>query len=97
MFFRAILYLIVFVVAVSVIKSVLGMVGHLFGSILTPPGPQASRGPSGPPSTPPGAGEVLQRDPVCGTFVAPSTAFQKASGGKTYYFCSMHCRNEFKG
>jgi YHS domain-containing protein len=66
--FRAILYLIVFIVAVS----------------------------RGAPPSQPGM-ESLHKDPVCGTFVAPSTAWQKVSSGKTYYFCSTHCRDQFKG
>jgi len=52
------------------------------------PGPASSSAPSG--------GE-LKKDPVCGTFISTSTAFQKASGGQTYYFCSTECRNKFKG
>lgn len=90
--FRAILYLIVFVVAVSVIRSVVGIIGNLFGGLASPPNPPVSQGP--PPQQ---QMESLQKDPVCGTFVAPSTAWQKASGGKTYYFCSTDCRDQFKG
>jgi YHS domain-containing protein len=90
--FRAILYLIVFIVAVSVIRSVMGIIGKLFGAMMTPPAPPVST----PPSSPPGM-ESLHKDPVCGTFVAPSAAWQKVSGGKTYYFCSTHCRDQFKG
>jgi uncharacterized protein len=89
--FRAILYLIVFIVAVSVIRSVMGIIGKLFGAMM-PQQPPAST----PSSSPPGM-ESLHKDPVCGTFVAPSAAWQKASGGKTYYFCSTQCRDKFKG
>ena len=38
----------------------------------------------------------LVRDPVCGTFVAPSTALSADAGGTTHYFCSDKCRSEFK-
>ena len=38
----------------------------------------------------------LERDPVCGTFVAPQTALSLTSGGSTHYFCSEKCRREFK-
>ena len=38
----------------------------------------------------------LARDPVCGTFVAPSTALSAEAGGTTHYFCSEKCRSEFK-
>jgi YHS domain-containing protein len=38
----------------------------------------------------------LIRDPVCGTFVAPSTARSLTSGGQTHYFCSEECRVKFQ-
>jgi Cu+-exporting ATPase len=98
--FRAVLYFFIAVVAISVIKAVLGIVGNLFGSIFSPPGgvgaPGGPSAPGRPPARPPVA-ESLQKDPVCGTFVAPSTAFQKAVDGKTYYFCSVQCRDKFRG
>ena len=34
----------------------------------------------------------LHKDPVCGTYVAESTAFQRRSSGKTFYYCSDACR-----
>lgn len=102
--FRAILYLIVFIVAVSVIRSVLGIVGNLLGAIFgnpaSPPEAQTSRAGgagSGASASTPANMETLHKDPVCGTFVAPSTAWQKVAGGTTYYFCSTHCRDQFKG
>jgi YHS domain-containing protein len=39
----------------------------------------------------------LKKDPVCGTFIAPSTAVRKMLGGETYYFCSAQCRDKFRG
>jgi YHS domain-containing protein len=41
------------------------------------------------------AGVKLQRDPVCGTYVAPSSALSLTAGGTTQYFCSEKCRNEY--
>jgi uncharacterized protein len=41
--------------------------------------------------------EELKKDPVCGTFIAPSTAVRKMLGGETYYFCSAQCRDKFRG
>ena len=90
--FRAILYFIVAIVVASVLRAILGMIGNLFGGITTSSATPRSSGPA-----PSSAPESLHKDPVCGTFVAPSTAWQKASGGKTYYFCSTHCRDQFKG
>jgi YHS domain-containing protein len=95
--FRAILYLLLTVVVISVIRSVVGIVGKLFGEMMSPPsGTPRNPGQSAASGTPP-AVETLHKDPVCGTFVAPSTAWQKAVGSKTYYFCSTDCREKFKG
>jgi uncharacterized protein len=92
--FRAILYLLLTVVVISVIRSVVGIIGKLFGEMVSP-----SSAPRTPGSAAAGSPtvETLHKDPVCGTFVAPSTAWQKAVGGKTYYFCSTDCREKFKG
>jgi YHS domain-containing protein len=38
----------------------------------------------------------LVRDPVCGTYVAPSNALSLTSGGTTHYFCSDDCRKKFR-
>lgn len=38
----------------------------------------------------------LVRDPVCGVFVAPSTALAARAGGETAYFCSEKCRREWE-
>ena len=37
----------------------------------------------------------LVRDPICGTFVLPSTALTSGSGSDTRYFCSEKCRREY--
>ena len=41
-------------------------------------------------------GVKLVRDPVCGTFVAPGSAFSLTSDGGTHYFCSEKCLAEFR-
>lgn len=40
--------------------------------------------------------QKLERDPVCGVFVAPSTALAARAGGETAYFCSEKCRREWE-
>ena len=40
-------------------------------------------------------GVLMMRDPVCGTFVVPSSALSATSGGTRHYFCSAKCRDEF--
>jgi YHS domain-containing protein len=43
-----------------------------------------------------GSGETA-RDPVCGMSVDPPRAAAAAvHGGKTYYFCSVSCREKFE-
>jgi uncharacterized protein len=90
--FRGILYLLLFTVAISVIRAVIGIVWKAFSeSDHRQPGPGAA----GSRPSSPSLGE-LRADPVCGTFVATSTALQKKSGGEIYYFCSPECRDKFK-
>ena len=37
-----------------------------------------------------------ERDPVCGMTVSAASAGQRAdAGGRTYYFCGAHCRDQF--
>lgn len=38
---------------------------------------------------------ALVRDPVCGTFVVPSSALSARRGGAVHYFCSDRCRQAF--
>ena len=37
----------------------------------------------------------LTKDPVCGMTVNPATALDAERDGKTFYFCSEHCRAKF--
>jgi YHS domain-containing protein len=93
--FRAFLYLIVFVLALSVLRSVLGIISKAVSGLSSSSSPQAGA-PGSRPSSPPSGGE-LKKDPVCGTFISTATAFQKSVGGQTYYFCSTQCRDKYKG
>jgi YHS domain-containing protein len=92
---RAILYLIAFVLIIGVARSVLGIIGKAFADIFG----SASSGQTdaGPRAAPLPKTEALKRDPVCGTFIAPSAAVQKNIGGQIYYFCSPECRDKFRG
>ncbi len=36
----------------------------------------------------------LHKDPVCGTYVPDTTAFQRQSGSQTFYYCSAGCRQK---
>lgn len=41
-------------------------------------------------------GETMVEDPQCNTFLPLSDAYKASIKGRTYYFCSKKCRNEFK-
>jgi YHS domain-containing protein len=94
--FRALIEMIVTLVAVYLVRQVLAILASSFkggfGGAAKPTG--SAGGP--PPKAPPAAtiGE-LKKDPVCGTFISTQTAFQKAVNGETYYFCSTECRDKF--
>ena len=48
------------------------------------------------PAGPPATGEVMVRDPVCGTFVLPSRAISTRDTSGPHYFCSDKCRQAYK-
>ena len=87
--FRNVFRLILVFIFTLFIRQVVLLIMRAFspGSVATSPR-QAPREQSG--------GE-LKKDPVCGTFISTATAFQKAAGGQTYYFCSTACRDKFAG
>ena len=37
----------------------------------------------------------MNKDPVCGMPVDPAKALHAERNGKTFYFCSEHCRAKF--
>jgi len=42
------------------------------------------------------AGENMVKDTVCNIYIPESAAVKKIIGGKTFYFCSNKCAEEFK-
>jgi hypothetical protein len=85
---RIIPILLLIVILITVLRSVIGAVMKMFGNIVSGPA-SASNGAQRP--TMQVSGE-LHRDPVCGTFVAGSTAFQRQDAKQTFYYCSETCR-----
>ena len=51
---------------------------------------------SGGPARPPQRGVAMARDPVCGTFVVPSSALTLTVEGRVMHFCSDRCRQAFR-
>ena len=39
---------------------------------------------------------ALDHDPVCGMTIGPDDSYRATYGGKTYGFCSAHCRDQFE-
>lgn len=39
--------------------------------------------------------DQVEKDPVCGMFVAREAAITARKNGETYYFCSEECRSKF--
>ena len=88
--FRAILELIITILVAMVARAVIGSVVKGLGNAAAasrqapPQQQQTDAKPTG----------ELHKDPVCGTYVAESTAFQRRVTGKTYYYCSDACRSK---
>ncbi len=91
MLFRALFYLILSILAISVLRGVIGFLASLFTNATV--GPERRDSAQRPKEAV--KAEALKKDPVCGTFVAPSTAVRKDRDGQTYYFCSPACRDKF--
>lgn len=57
----------------------------------------ASSPPSGSkPGAAPEKGQLMVRDPVCGTFVLPSRAVSLSDRTGTHHFCSNACRQAYQ-
>jgi YHS domain-containing protein len=54
-----------------------------------------AQGLQGPPAPAAPKAVPLARDPVCGTYVVPSTALSAGSGAATRFFCSEDCRRAY--
>jgi YHS domain-containing protein len=86
---RTILYVIVAVLAISTLRSVIGIFARAFANFVNPQQPPPVRRP------PVEAGGELKRDPVCGTFISTATALQKTVGREVVYFCSEECLEKY--
>ena len=53
------------------------------GAAPKPPAPKAAKG------------QVMARDPVCGTFVVPDSSLSARGKSGTVHFCSDKCRQAF--
>jgi YHS domain-containing protein len=89
--FRVIFYLLLTVVAISVLKSIVGIllkgVAQAMKASSSAPGARPS-------NQVPLTGE-LKKDPVCGTYIAAATSVKEKVGGQTFHFCSQNCRDKY--
>jgi YHS domain-containing protein len=82
--------LILFLVAISVIRSVVRFVQQAWTGTL-----QSRRHVNGPAPNAP-ATTMLQQDPVCGTYVAIDSSLKKIMNGRVLHFCSAECRDKYR-
>jgi YHS domain-containing protein len=94
--FRLLLFVLIALILPAVLRAVMAILGKATQSAASPQSTTRPPGRTAKPAEPERVGE-LKKDPVCGTFISTSTAFQKALSGETYYFCSVACRDAFKG
>jgi YHS domain-containing protein len=91
--FRAIFYLLLTVVAITVLKGIVGMVLKGVGEAMKA-GSSAPGAAPRPSNQVPLTGE-LKKDPVCGTYIAAATSIQEKVAGQTFHFCSQECRDKY--
>lgn len=78
-------FLLVSVFLTMVVRAVWRLLYGIAAGMATPGGRPA----------PPARGVAMVRDPVCGTFVVPSSALMLKAAGSDVYFCSEECRQRY--
>ena len=84
--------LFLFLVAVSVIRSVIRFLQGLGTRMSMQSRPTAGRPAGGPAAT-----TMLRQDPVCGTYVAIDSSLKTLVNGQVVHFCSAECRDKYRG
>jgi YHS domain-containing protein len=90
---RAVLYLFLAIILISVLRSIIGAVGKAVAGFLNAGAPHNAGAAA---SEPRKAGE-LKRDPVCGTYVSTATSVKRTIGGQVVHFCSAACSEKYRG
>jgi YHS domain-containing protein len=78
-----IVLLIRFILVSLILRSVLRLVRGIAEGMRPPAQPKATRP------------VALVRDPVCGTYVVPTTSVSTGSGAQMKFFCSENCRRAY--
>jgi YHS domain-containing protein len=81
--------LILFLIAISVIRGVVSFVQRAFSGVRPPTSVRAAG------ATPGGPATMLQQDPVCGTYVAVDSSLKRVVNGRVLHFCSPECRDKY--
>jgi YHS domain-containing protein len=82
---------ILFVIALSVIRSVITTVQRALGMGAR----QASTPVHRTQQAHQQGATMLQQDPVCGTYVAVDSSLKRVVKGKVFHFCSPECRDKY--
>jgi YHS domain-containing protein len=90
---RAALELVITLIIVLAGRAILtNFVRSLSGNLGAPSKQAANQAkPTSAPEVPTGE---LHRDPVCGTYVAETSRYQRQIGGQTVFYCSEDCRTK---
>jgi YHS domain-containing protein len=91
--FRAIFYLLLTVVVITVLKSIVGIVLKGVAEAMKPGSTTQATGARSSGQVPL-TGE-LKKDPVCGTYIAAASSIKEKVGGQTVHFCSNECRDKY--
>jgi YHS domain-containing protein len=86
--FRFILYMILAIFAITLLRTVIGVVAKALGALV--------QGGAEPDKKARTLGGVLRKDPVCGTYVPEGGSPSVQRDGVTYYFCSEKCKDAFR-
>jgi hypothetical protein len=86
---RGILFLFIAIIAITFLRSVIGLIVRTMGEAMSPEKPDVRAAPT--------AGGELKRDPVCGTYVAAGASVRKTVGREVIHFCSTTCRDRYQG
>lgn len=82
--------LILFLIAISVIRSVIRFIQAMGGRMSTQMRTRVNHPAGG------AAATMLQQDPVCGTYVAIDASLKTIIHGKVVHFCSPECRDKYR-
>lgn len=82
-------YLLLFLLVILITRAAWRIVGGVLQGLAGEPPRRAGGVPT--------QGVPMVRDPVCGTFVVPDRALALADGSRQVFFCSVGCRDAYRG